>query len=560
MGDILKLEWDKLMIKQKGWLWILFCIVLLLMGALLPGIFQGDSETGKQLQRFYAEYGGALTEDTRNAIQEKKTAIENALQRQNQGYADYESGKITETELKSILGETAEILRDRRAFDRFYGAYRYCAEDPDKRYLVETDGWFSLLYLGTPNFVLLFFVVWLTAMVYKSDVQQDIRRMIQATCRGRTLLLYGKWLVAASAAMLLWLCGMLVDYIAALPVTYGRAPLQSLKYFAGSPYPVTFLQTYLLGNGVRLFGVLYCAMLTAAAIELSGNAVIGSFLSLAIVILPFIVGSAENLYLQLPIPTGFVQAFSYFLGVPGTVNNLTCMGRNLIVSLSVMAFLLICARIHYVGFRRKRRIPTICVGALLLLCLTGCGHRDDALNMDYGEDYSFDQIEAEDYWLYRREEMVVVEKETGREYPLFCDPLEPEELKPTFSCGKTIGNTVYFLYSDEQYTQTIQAIDLDTGERIKLFADATDHRDVKIFDVVIWESTARPSDREENYLKDFFFCNGKLILLREMSISMLQNGWEIPLYSGEYKDLTAKSGDIWFTNAEGEIICLEYGD
>lgn len=556
MCGLLKWEWRKLFVKNHGFLLIIVFTAIMIAGHLIPASPSESPKTRILLSQYYEQYGGKLTAESESAILEKKALIDSALTQWEQLFRDYEKQLLTQKQLEDKLNQLTPLLNEKYAFHKFYAHYDYCSKDPTNRYLVDTTGWSSLLTLESPDFLLLIFSAFLTALVFKIDITKNLKLIVKPTYHGRSKLLYVKWFVAVSIAILLWIISLTLEILLLndkFLLSYGNAPLQSVSTYANYPYNLTLLQGFLLGSSIQLFGLVYCCLMTICLVELLDNMILGLFLSISIMTIPYFAVYPNILYLKWPIPTGFIQGFYYLLytKISGQVVSLADFLYAAVLSVGIMLLLCSLSRLHYVGLRSRKRLG---IAVLLLgVLLSGCGQTTNPVTMNYSADYSVDIIEADDYYIYRDNGMMVCEKSTMKKYPLLLDPLEPEELIPTLTKVKTVGNVVYFMYSNQEYTKTIQSIDLDTGEQKLLYVDDNNQK-FEIFDVVLWDSPPMTYAQMANQLTDFFILQGDLFLIRGESISLVKHGNESPIYEGFFKNVTCNGQALFFTDEEG-LLC-----
>ena len=192
-----------------------------------------------------------------------------------------------------------------------------------------------------------------------------------------------------------------------------------------------------------------------------------------------------------------------------------------------------------------------------LACLSGCGTPIPEASTPYNGTGTDCVVEADDYYILRGENTMVVEKATGKKYPLVNDPLEAETAPITPGNFKTCGNVVYFLWSDEAYTPIVYSLDLDTGERRTLFTDREKGREIQLFDVTIWKEKIPLHHYGSDSLKDFFLLEGQLVLIRGDAITRYDGRRETPLYEGKTDDVTTDGRRVFFTDEKGVLCRLD---
>ncbi len=556
MFQLIKWQIKKLLIYNGGVCLLLVYAAILLFLQALPSDMTESPALQRSLAEYYQEYGGKLTEQTVSRIEAHYQDIQTADAQWNAALTDMQNGSISQEEFQAIQASVSSLRREQRAFEKFYLRYQYCAEDPDNRYLVDTQGWKDWMDAVNPDYLMLLFAAVLAAIMDKSDVGTNLEPLQKATRLGGLASLISRWVaVFAACVLLLVLTVGIQGWSIAREASFcsGNVPLQSISQFARSTYDFTIWQAFLLGNGIRLLGLGYCAILTVCCSQLAGNVMLGCFCGIGAGLLPGFAFREDFLYLTLPLPTGFVQGFSYLYGVGtmamqslDTLGKISC-GAILILSGVTAAVLLR-------GHRWRRRIrPAILILATVIL-LSGCAE-EECVCIPSSQMDSVYLVETEDYIVYDGESALYVqEKATLTERLLLDDPLEPDDANACVSYVRAWGNTLYFLYSSGASGTTVQSIDLDTGQRETLFKEMDFGSTFTVFDVPLWQAPSMNYEQMCNQVRNFLIVNGDLILLRGESITLWKNGWESILYEGYYSYAATDGMDVYFCNNDG-ILC-----
>lgn len=193
----------------------------------------------------------------------------------------------------------------------------------------------------------------------------------------------------------------------------------------------------------------------------------------------------------------------------------------------------------------------------MLACLSGCGTPIPDASTPYNGTGTGYVVEADDYYILRGEDTMVVEKTTGKKYPLMNDPLNPETSSRVAGNLKTCGNVVYFLWSDEAYNPTVCSLDLDTGKRHTLFTDRKQGREIRLFDVTIWKEKIPLHHDDSDSLKNFFLLEGQLVLIRGGAVTLYDGRRETAIYEGKTDDVTTDGRRVFFTDEKGVLCCLD---
>ncbi len=562
----LKWELYKLFIKNRAFLWVAVFVAVHMLGQLTAADVPKSAVLQSQISRYYEEYGGELTPSAEREIIKKKGGIDEAKRLMDELYADYDVGLISGGAFDEKISEIMPLLGERQAFESFYARYKYCAADPEHRYLIDADGWSALLRPKEPDFILMLFMVLLTELMFAADIKNDVNSLIKPTSRGKRGLFGARLCTVLLLAPLLGLSAQAADCLIVLrrfPLSYGCAPIQSLPYYEGCPYAFSLIGAFVCGSIIRIFGLMYCGLIAACITELSQNTVLSGLLAVSASVLPFTVGGADKAYLNWPLPTCFVQAYSYLWGGNGDAR-LETMAKNACASALIMIFLCAISYMHYKGARKNTGLKYLRLSALtaFFVVLTGCGADAAALGtvrMTYNESAFSNIIEAEDYYiydLYAGDGIKVVEKKTGEQYPLFNDPLEDRELLSSVSGLNAAGNTVFFVCPNADGQKTVQSIDLDSGVRRTLFLDKSRRGDVKIFDITVMQGNGHAAYLPDEMV-DFFIADGGLVIVRREALTIVRNGIETRLYDGDFEDVVSNGEAIFFKDAKRRLCRLD---
>ena len=94
----------------------------------------------------------------------------------------------------------------------------------------------------------------------------------------------------------------------------GDFPLQSITFFATSPYHLSLMQTYLLITLIKTIGFLAAAYFIVLISVIARKAVITLFISLSVILIPYYIYFNDSVKYKLPIPLGFMIGNGYFRG------------------------------------------------------------------------------------------------------------------------------------------------------------------------------------------------------------------------------------------------------
>lgn len=554
MIQLIRWQIKKLFIKNGGLFVVLLYVGLIIFIGMLPTDSFESPSIRVAMSEYYQAYGGKLTQQTAEAIEHHYQEILNAESVWDSAVQEYYNQTITAGEFRKIQRNVQDLRNEKRAFEKFYTYYQYSAQQPDNRYLVDTQGWSKIMEISNLDYLLVVFSVFLIAMIDKADAGKNIASLIKTTRYGKGMHLLSKWAMAFICAAIILFTTITVRLLLIsykYDLTNYNVPLQSMSYFSYSTYGISILQGFVLASLLQLFGLTFCNVLTVCLTEACSNVVLGSFAGLVTSLLPYFVFYEDAKYLELPFPTGLIQGGSYLHSVE--MGRMQTIKTAIIIFLSVLIGLILFSMYISLwrGKLKQKIIMVLCIPLMFSLC--GCNAKTQ-ISMACSTNDPLYVIETDDYYVYKQNEMMVREKASGKEHPLLDDPLETAEKKMNISNIKAFHNTLYFMYLNDDNLQMIQSINLDTGARETIFEEIAYGKEVMVFDVPVWQWPGLTFDQVCNLLENFLFVKDELILLRRESITVVRNGTEDILYEGRYWSVSSNSTDLFFVNSE-RLLC-----
>lgn len=313
-------------------------------------------------------------------------------------YLNRWEGKITEQKAQEMETEYAEAVSSddgkKTAFLTVYNQYYYAKEDTTHRYLMDERGWNTLLTHDGLNFIMLLCLLSFSVPVFCTEYQCGMDQIFRSCRNGRGRLACMKLLTMMALSIGIVFLFQLVQFsvvFLSVGLNGGSYPLQSLSYFADSPYWITIGQAYAIVVLCRCIGAAWFAVLIALLSILFQRAVLTAFAGIAVSALPHLIGSSFIKYI-LPIPSGMLAGTGYVWGTltevgydenwnlidivtfPGIAPKKLCL--LLILFLVVISLMFFLAFRNYVG-KRRTKLPRTAISAvfivLLAVSLTGCG-------------------------------------------------------------------------------------------------------------------------------------------------------------------------------------------
>lgn len=289
---MLKVEWKKLLLYQRGSLIVLVSLLAYAVLCLASGC------------------------DTTNAITQNEGAYLAYIQRW-QG----ELNAQKETELRAEYdalnhSRGQETQESKAAFMEVYNQYYYAKENPIRRYLMDERGWNTILTHDNANFLLLLCLLALCVPVFCGEYNCQMDQLLRSCRNGREQLARDKLLNMVAAAVLVTLLFQGVQ-ILTVGLDAGLSgisyPLQSLSFFEASPYMLTIGQAYGIVVLCRVAGAAWFAVVIALISVLCRKTVLTIFAGISVSLLPHLFGGGFLKYV-LPLPAGLLAGTGYLWG------------------------------------------------------------------------------------------------------------------------------------------------------------------------------------------------------------------------------------------------------
>lgn len=290
---MLKIEWKKLWLYQRGILILLLSLLAYVVLCLASGcdstkaITQNEAAYLSYIQRWQGE----LNEQKVLEMQAEYDALNHADSWETQG--------------------------NKAAFMEIYNQYYYAKENPSRRFLIDERGWNTLLTHDSVNFLLVLCLLALCVPVFCGEYSCQMEQLLRSCRNGREQLAKCKLLMIVVTAMIVAFLFQCVQFLT-VEMTVGLSglsyPLQSLSFFENSPYMLTIGQAYGIVLLCRVVGAAWFAVLTAFLSVLCRKTVLTIFSGISVSLLPHLFGGSFLKYI-LPLPAGLLAGTGYLWGM-----------------------------------------------------------------------------------------------------------------------------------------------------------------------------------------------------------------------------------------------------
>lgn len=338
-----KQELKKLMIKKHIFvLLILFLALYIILNLTVPEkqIYKDKVQQEKYMS--YQQYlAGPLTSEKEKFILSEQEEYTQSKQRVQQIVDDYSSGKISDVEYDNLIEAESVYMINEPVFKEIKKHYNYVKADPGNRYFLDYSGWNSLLSKESVNYILVFFLLISTAMIFTSENDSGMS-VINSACKyGKKKLTSYKLLMGFIIGVFASLVFSLTDIFLSLSkgtLSHGGFPAQSLPLFADYTGGLTLNEMLITVDLLNLIGCCYAVALIMCTAAVSKSTIITLFLNLSINTIPYILSFSSRIKYLLPLPGGLLVGSGYFAGADKNTENGTL---SVITSYELIALIIV---------------------------------------------------------------------------------------------------------------------------------------------------------------------------------------------------------------------------
>lgn len=502
-------EWKKLMCHSGGLL-IVVAFVLLEIFRLIISHGSGLAEN-KRHRTFYEQYlsyvVGKVDEETTDFFSERNEEFSRAESLLQTICQRYSSGELTEEEYRSQLGELEQLMAGQKGYDVLYKQYLYARENPENRYLLDTNAWDALISEESLDIGLLLAIMIFALLCFGRESSAEMDIVIRMSANGERKTAKEKILLVTILSLgscMLDFCIRVVFFQCGYGFTHGDYPVQSLEFYSGYAGSMSLMETTLRIFLFRMAGCALWGLTVSAAIVVFRKYAVSMLATLALVLLPYYGLPKQYMEYYLPGPLGFFIGTGYYQGTVSEYNEITrqevyqfiqvpahikaiLVVVNFLLGMLMADFILRAYTNHW-----RKKTGGYKAGGLIgvvfcMVCLGGCSGRvvsQEASEVLYNLDNRY-YYESSDYLVYVDYDaeggsyIAVREKESGNIFPLVRDVFRGN--KDVSSCFYGEGNDIYYMersfdnknrYFSKLYdTISIICVDLDTFESRTIFQD-----------------------------------------------------------------------------------------
>ena len=324
--SVFSYEWKKLMVMQRGLLYIL--AALLVSTVWLAATDRPQNSAMEEYREEYEWYlerlDGAYTEEKAAWLEQEAQAITEARSIRSGSQESYYSGQITAKQYERQIAETGTVLAHEHGFEAAYQQYLYICENTGNRYFLKTNGWAGLFSAQTLDFPLFLVILILAATVFCPEYSCQMDALLRTAPQSRE---------SARSKVVITLCavfafcgGLALVRFAFFGIKYGlphgEYPVQSIAGFGGSTKNISLLAAYLILTFLRCFGSVYLAALLLFTSVLVKKYALTVVIGVASTLIPYI-GLSRQICYRLPLPLPFMLATGFLEGASSVEDSLT---------------------------------------------------------------------------------------------------------------------------------------------------------------------------------------------------------------------------------------------
>ncbi|MFD2117264.1 hypothetical protein ACFSTH_13105 [Paenibacillus yanchengensis] len=502
-------EFNKLFVKQKGWIIVTIALLFKIVITIQSGYHtETIIERNPEGYHYYLQqYTGPLTTEKEQQMKQEYEAVVHAQYELDKLSQQWQAGEIEDIYYKDKSKQYYEKMSNSAVFHLLYNQYFYVKEAPSERYIVDERGWNTLLSHGIPDFLLLLVLIILLTPLFCYEYEQDMILLLQSSKKGKYVVGIIKLVIGSFIALMLTLLFYIVDWIcvhAMVGLHHGNYPLQSLTYFSTSDYKITLNEALLLKLLLRMIGSLFFMGCISLIGVISKKTIITLFTSSVLVLLPFVLLMGQSLLYYLPIPAGLLEGSAYLWGDKYTIlyatggsstRQITFQALEkkeflmlLMFYLLVTVLLFVFTFRKYAGIQWKAKYNSNLVKLGLVVCifsssimLQGCQSSE---NSDHIFTYHVNKGaytgETENYNVHMQIEdndIVATNKITGEQFSIIRDPFKQNSSKKILSIFVHEGWT-YYSTQDEKYAGIqIYGISMENFKQTLIYSNMKENQE-----------------------------------------------------------------------------------
>lgn len=338
-----------------------FAVMQLLMCFALNGTYNyRELLHGEAYKAYLEEFGGKTSKEKKEALLLEESRIAEGEKLINGLYMKLKNGECTPSEYDDAVTEYRQITEQKAAFSQIKSRYEYCELYPEQRYVIEENGWYSLLFEIAPDFVTAVAVVFAVANIFCREYETDMHRMLMSTPNGKRKTYKAKLATSFFFIFMFWALSVLVKLV----YSAGRFglcnftyPVQSLSMFSSCEYELTLFGAFAVISALKLLGALTLGAVTTLLSCLIKKSLITVFSSIIISVLPYFLID-ETLVLKYFPFAGLFWGSRYLCGVETVVDDLyeyVPIDAKSLVFTCVFAAVLLLGGVVFCGVLRNGR-------------------------------------------------------------------------------------------------------------------------------------------------------------------------------------------------------------
>lgn len=570
---VLKYELKKILIKQKG---IILILALLLYKSIfsfyeIQSVYYLPSHEDREIYEAYICYlNGNLTEEKEKFILVEKEKIESVKSQYNYISIDLYDYRLSEEEYIEKYHEIQEYLKRDRAFQEVWSKYKYVMLNPSNRYFIPYD--IPSLSVDRLDYLLVMVIIVLTVNFFFTERDTNMLVYIKSSKKGRGSTATTKWgiMMALSIIVVLLISG--VEYIITIfymDTVYLNYPLQSLEFYANSPYSLTIGQVWGSIIALRCIGLASFCSIVIVLGEITRSKILTLFIPTATMFLQGVIGTDKSLAYRIPFLTGLIKGTGYFRGnatvtmlkgtaIEETVKVFSNIPKDYLIKMIILALICIISSLGTVvlSYKNKQHKKKIVYSLLLILfLLSGCNtvQNDNVYTHNLNISKNFLLVQNENYYILGEDTNAVrIDKKSGEKEKLirnsFYECTDPSVISRNYLQGEN-----YYYYTYNKNARVINQINLESLTEKNIFTTNTED---KYYFLNLYLKYVDFKNIEKIW--SFFIADDDLFLVmydgRVVKVDIKSNKKEVVIDEGMFRYNISFDGNyIYYINSNLEL-------
>lgn len=302
--EILRFELKKFFFNNNGRIFIpIVFIIIFIANFCTSNVSNQRMEANKEEYcSIISEYklGGIVTESSQKKLQKLINNCNEAEDKFDKLFFDYQIGKINKSEYEKAAQYFASIANSSDTLNILQDQFEYAESDINNRYIMYTNSW-ELLFGHSSNIIFLIYLILIVTLVFAGEIDNGGMRSFNITCKnGRNRLVLSKLAVSEiilASSYIIYIIAYFLFVHWKFGLDSSNFPIQSLQLYSEYTGSVSLINGYISVCAIRLLSLMACASVVHFLYSLINSSIGVISFSTAFVFVPMLINNKALDYL-----------------------------------------------------------------------------------------------------------------------------------------------------------------------------------------------------------------------------------------------------------------------